>query len=211
MKRTQISTSVSPHTRRQLDELTASLGTVSTVLTVAIDRLYQSQRKENLMSQNIRSLTELEELAWPGPASANAALRINGTWYYADHCPPDPAMPITDIGGNYIPVTDDPHSIVLSVRYGFHAADLIADDDDGEYDDSASAERYAELVTEALTRLYPSADVSVVYDTDSSGVLPYDLQAAVNDWQDHPEIPTIQDAAGKVYQAFDWLVPVEDA
>lgn len=210
MKRTQVSTSISPETRRQLDQLTQSFGTVSTVLTVAIDRLYQSQRKEKLMSQNIRDLTEQEELAWPGPASANAALQIDGIWYYADHCPPDLAMPITDSSGDYIPVTDEPHSIILSVLYGFHAADLIADEDDHEYDEAASAQRYAELVTESLSALFPSADVTVDYDTGASGVLPHHLQAAVNDWQDHPEIATVEDAAGKVYASFDWLVPVND-
>ncbi|HUW09175.1 MAG TPA: hypothetical protein VM537_05560 [Anaerolineae bacterium] len=164
------------------------------------------------MTQNndIRPLTTLEELVFPGPASVNCALYIDGTWYYADHCPPDPAMPIMDIGGDYIPVTDDPNSIILTVLYGFHAADLLDDDDAQLYDESASAARYAELVKEALSALYPAADVSVLYDTAASGVLPYHLQAAVNDWQDHPEIPWIEDAAGKVYESFDWLMPVED-
>ena len=41
MTRIQLSTSISPETRRKLDELVQHYGTPREVVTVAIDRLYQ--------------------------------------------------------------------------------------------------------------------------------------------------------------------------
>jgi hypothetical protein len=96
---------------------------------------------------------------------------------------------------------------ITSVRYGFHAADLLIGDDEMEmYDERLSAAKYADLVETKFREAYPEADIEVVYDFGAGGVLPYPLRAAVNDEIDHREIGTVQHIAGQVYEDFAWCV-----
>ena len=46
--RTQIGTTVSPRTREQIDELLPQFGTISEVLAIAIDRLYQKEGRKTM-------------------------------------------------------------------------------------------------------------------------------------------------------------------
>jgi len=98
---------------------------------------------------------------------------------------------------------------IETIRYGFHAADLFEgwqDEDPEKYDEKASAERYAEQVEAELRDQYPKAEVKVVYDFGVGGVLPYNLQCAVNDETDHTEVGTVEHIAGQVYERFEWCV-----
>jgi len=100
---------------------------------------------------------------------------------------------------------------ITSIFYGFHAADLFAGwDDDTEYNERASADKYAELVKAELSKQYPGAEVEVEYDTGAGGVLPSPLKCRVNDWDDHAEVPTVEHIAGLVYQDFEWCIEADE-
>jgi len=98
---------------------------------------------------------------------------------------------------------------IVSIRYGFHAADLFEgwqDEDPEKYDEQASAEKYARQVEDKLHEAYPGAEVEVVYDFGASGVLPDSLRTEVNGQNDHDEVNTVEHLAGLVYQDFEWCV-----
>ena len=59
--KTQISTSVSPRTRRQADELMARFGTMNAVLTVAIDRLWHAEQNENDIDESSPTIRESDD------------------------------------------------------------------------------------------------------------------------------------------------------
>jgi len=85
---------------------------------------------------------------------------------------------------------------ITSIRYGFHAADLLGDFPGvEEYDVEANAAAYANAVQLKLQAEYPGAQVEVVYDLHASGVLGYGLRTEVNDWPDHPEIAVVEHLA----------------
>ncbi len=65
MTRIQISTSISPETRRKLDELLEHYGTQREVVTLAIDRLYQEHREEIMPDEiAIKNFRRSRKFGW---------------------------------------------------------------------------------------------------------------------------------------------------
>ncbi len=95
----------------------------------------------------------------------------------------------------------------LSVRYGFHGADLFAGwDDEGVYNVPESAQRYADLVEAVLREQFIDAEIEVVFDLDAGGCLPLPMMAAVNGQTDHADVGIIDYVAGLVYEEYEWAV-----
>lgn len=112
---------------------------------------------------------------------------------------------ITDKGGN---VDKDK---ITEVNYGFYSADLFnwpeSDEDPADYDERASARRYADLVEARLHETFPSAEITVDFQSGATGVLPYPLQARINGDHHHPELFVVEEIASQAYQDYDaWCV-----
>lgn len=67
-----------------------------------------------------------------------------------------------------------------TVVYGFHMSDLedwiLAGEQDGDIDLSASTSNYVTAVEKALAEAFPEADIDVRYDVNTTGSLPANLK-----------------------------------
>lgn len=96
---------------------------------------------------------------------------------------------------------------ITTIRYGFHGADLFDGwDDEDQYDTSASAQKYADLIETKLQQEYSNAEIEILFDLDAGGVLPLPMQAAVNGFTSHEDVPFVEDIVSKIYHDFEWTV-----
>ena len=98
----------------------------------------------------------------------------------------------------------------MKIETGFHGADLFTEEG---HDVAESAALYAKLLKEEIEKEFPGAEVTVNYDLDAGGVLPYALQTRINDIgaaaadeKTMIDLMVIQDIEAKVFQEFSWAV-----
>ncbi len=73
-----------------------------------------------------------------------------------------------------------PSEKIVYVRYGFYATDLFEGwPDYHRYDIDASAERYKECCTKALSLEYPDAEIEVMFASTATGTLPSSIESKV--------------------------------
>lgn len=75
-------------------------------------------------------------------------------------------------------------------------------------DESASMNKYAELILAALRAAYPEARISVGYDPRTGGGDSLQILDADGDgvW-DYSQTDAVREVIGRVFEAFDWYVP----
>lgn len=96
---------------------------------------------------------------------------------------------------------------VKSIRYGFHMADLLAEEDDcSRYDIERSAQKYGDLCLQALEQHYPDAEIEVWFDTSASGVLSGLKETQVDGQSDSYEVGAVEYLCDAIYREYKWLV-----
>ena len=93
----------------------------------------------------------------------------------------------------------------VEIIYGFHGADLFTEDEDW-CDYRASVDEYARQVEAAIVGEFPGASVEVKYDYDAGGVIPTSWRTSVDGYDDHDDVPFIDQIAANVFEAASWMV-----
>lgn len=97
----------------------------------------------------------------------------------------------------------------MEITYGFYSADLFSFDEAEQYDERASAERYAEQVRKAIQDAYPGASVEVLWQSGATGCLPEGLKTRVDGMTTSLDAMYVDEIAGDVFAEFGWMVEAE--
>jgi hypothetical protein len=90
----------------------------------------------------------------------------------------------------------------MKITTGFLSGNLTGDSD---IDLDATAQNYADLLTEKLREAYPDAEIEVDWQ-DAEGVVPYSLQTSVDGDTEHEEVAAIDSIAERVFEAGEFWV-----
>jgi hypothetical protein len=79
--------------------------------------------------------------------------------------------------------------------------------DGHEADESASLNKYAELILDALRAAYPEARIEVSCDPRTSGGDSIEILDAEGDTVSYRETDAVREVINAVWARFDWFVP----
>lgn len=101
------------------------------------------------------------------------------------------------------------------IRYSFNIADLFYGwEDEEEYDEAESAQRYADKCQEAIQEVYSDAEVEIICLSGTIGQSSYGVKIKIDGQDDYleddPEYYFIEDICARVYDnTIIWLVELE--
>ena len=109
------------------------------------------------------------------------------------------------------------------IQYSFNTADLFYEwEDEEEYDEAESTQRYADKCEEAIREAYPGTEVEIICLSGATGQSSYGAKIQIDDQDDDsdddpdydpdydPECDFIEDICARVWQnTIIWLVELE--
>lgn len=102
----------------------------------------------------------------------------------------------------------------MDIHTGFLQGNLFDGWDQSDIDGldaNASAARYAEMCRAAIEQSYPGATVTVEWQADAGGSVPYPLRTRVDGDDGHDDVPFVDEICSRVFSGFGWLVDADAA